>query len=220
MNPPRSWDPTGVRPASENESRRDPSASLPVTTSAIFFVWTWDCGKSQVAGPLSTAEPWPAADPFGWIVIVPRTCQSLRQEPPTWRWWAVALVISSAHTVGLGAVCVGVGVPVGRAPGSSTPGGKGSEREAMNAPAATAAAKTTTHRMILTAFGTVASLSRLDQATPRPVISARSDSPKQMKAAAVNRTHGSVQRPPPACPRETSRDITCATPRITSGPKP
>src|SRR5207342_1238654 len=68
--------------------------------------------------------------------------------------------MSSAHTVGLGAVCVGVGVLAGRAPGSSTPGGKGSERDAMNAPAATAAAKTTTHRMILTGFGMLASLSR------------------------------------------------------------
>ena len=147
---------------------------------------------------------------------MPETFQSLRHAPPSCRTCSDFTNIERSHAVGAG--WVGVGVTC--RPGSSTPGGNGFDRDATNAPTPAHAAKTATQIAIFRGFGTARGYRERPQPMPRPVINARSDRPKQMNDAAVNSTHGSVHRPPVVRPSATSRDITCAIPRSTSGPNP
>src|SRR4029079_19611351 len=109
-------------------------------------------GKSHDAGATSFASATPEAFPSGWISIVPETSQSLLQAPPSWSVCSESTCIVTSHAVGAGRV--GVGVSVWCAPGSSTPGGNGLDRDAANAPAPTQAANTTTQIAILRGFGT------------------------------------------------------------------
>src|SRR4051812_38154547 len=152
VKPPRSWEPTGVRPPSENESLRTSAARVPVITRRSALVWTCDWAKSHDAGAASFASATPETLPFCCISIVPETSQSLRQAPPSWSVCCESTCIVRSHAVGAG--WVGVGVSDWCAPGSSTPGGNGLERDATNAPTPAHAANTTTQIAILRGFGT------------------------------------------------------------------
>ena len=140
-----------------------------------------------------------------------------------------SICIVTVQSSGWGATELGGG-GVCCAPGSSTPGGNGLDRDATNAPTPAHAANTAIQITTLTGFGTRRGYrgvgarppnpSGVGQPTPSPVMSARSDSPKQMNDAAENSTKGSVHRPPDVLPWVTSRAITWAMPRMTSGPNP
>src|SRR5207244_5498557 len=83
--------------------------------------------------------------------------QRLRQEPPTCRSWRVALSISRFHRSLAGGELVGAGV-VGRAPGASTPGGKGFVCAATKAPAPAQMPNTPSQSVRFTQRGTTRSL--------------------------------------------------------------
>jgi len=108
-----------------------------------------------------------------------------------------------------------------RAPGSSTPGGNGSVREATNAPMPAHPARTINQIRTLRPLGTCEAYRGLgfDQPNPSPVMSARNDSPKHTNDASANAAHGWSERVPGRS-RCASLATTCATTSTASGPKP
>lgn len=109
--------------------------------------------------------------------------------------------------------------PAPRSPGSSTPGGNGVVRDAMNAPTPAHAASTTSQISTLRPRLTPRSVVRAGQPRSSPVISARNDKPKQMNEPSEKGTHAWSWREPGRA-RWLSLATTCATTRTASGPKP
>src|SRR5215212_7312538 len=123
-NPPRSWPPTGELPASSNERVSVEPASAPEMSSSTVVSCTCDCGKEHPAPGWTFAVAVPVAFPLGRTTAYPFVTQSLRHAPPSCSRCSVSDVIANRQATGPAPELL-AGVAVGRAPGSSTPGGKG-----------------------------------------------------------------------------------------------
>lgn len=144
-------------------------------------------------------------------------------DPPTWYVWVVRLTIVIDHLTTSDGTGLGL-TEGGVTPGSGTPGGNGFERDPMNAPTLAQARRITTQSSTRAQPRTASSSlshragSAADRVyRPRPVISARSVSPKLMNDAQANGTHGRTGVSIPTARASPARATTCANTNRRSG---